>query len=169
MFTDLAVSSLTTEVFRLNGLLLGACDALVSDLDLSSARLHVLGVIAVSPVPQPVAHIAKDLGLTRQAVQRLADEMESDGLVRFEANPRHQRAKLVVFTSKGRSTHERAAKRLEPLSKKLTQGLTEKQIESIATVLGAIRQRLKDDSEMGRARHGAGLQKTPKRRSSKTL
>jgi DNA-binding MarR family transcriptional regulator len=99
-------------------------------------------------------------------VQRLADEMESDGLVRFETNPHHQRAKLVLFTAKGRGTYERAAKRLEPLSKKLTLGLTERQIESAATVLRAIRQRLKNDSAMGRARHGAGLQKTPKRRSN---
>jgi hypothetical protein len=41
------------------------------------------------------------MGLTRQAVQRLANEMEQDGLVRFGPNPYHRRAKLVFLTSCG--------------------------------------------------------------------
>ena len=42
-------------VFRLNGALLVCGDALVADLGLTSARWQVLGAIALSPVPLPVA------------------------------------------------------------------------------------------------------------------
>jgi DNA-binding MarR family transcriptional regulator len=69
-------------VFRLNGALLVSGDALVGDLGLTSARWQVLGAIALSPVPLPVAHLARNMGLTRQAVQRSVDEMRHDGLVR---------------------------------------------------------------------------------------
>ena len=70
-----AATDLILETFRLNGSLLAAGDAMVADLGLTSARWQVLGAIALSPVPLPVAHIARNMGLTRQAVQRLINEM----------------------------------------------------------------------------------------------
>ena len=77
------ITDLVLETFRLNGRLLASGDALVADLGLTSARWQVIGAIALSPVPLSVAQIARNMGLTRQAVQRLANEMEADGLVRF--------------------------------------------------------------------------------------
>src|SRR5580704_15137471 len=96
-----AITELVLETFRLNGRLLAAGDALVADLGLTSARWQVLGAVALSPVPLSVAQIARNMGLTRQAVQRLTDEIEGDGLLRFAPNPHHQRAKLVLLTAKG--------------------------------------------------------------------
>jgi DNA-binding Lrp family transcriptional regulator len=87
-----AVTALILETFRLNGRLLAAGDALVESLNLTSARWQVLGAIATAPVPLSVAQIARSMGLTRQAVQRLANDMERDGLLRFAANPNHRRA-----------------------------------------------------------------------------
>ena len=82
-----ALTGLVIEVFRVNGDLLATGDAMVHDLGLTSARWQVLGAIALSPVPLPVAHIARNMGLTRQAVQRNVDDMRADGLVRLEPNP----------------------------------------------------------------------------------
>ena len=96
-----ALTGLVIEVFRLNGDLLEAGDALVEDLGLTSARWQVLGAIALSPMPISVAHIARNMGLTRQAVQRSVDEMRADGFVRFDANPHHRRAMLVTMTEQG--------------------------------------------------------------------
>lgn len=140
-----SVSNFVAETCRLSGRLLMARDVLVADLDLTSARLQVLEVMALSPTPQPVAHIARDLGLTRQAVQRLANEMERDGFVGFDANPHHRRAKLVLLTASGRAAHAAAMKRQAPLVRKLAQGLTDKQIRSAAAVLRTMRQRLESD------------------------
>ena len=97
------ITDLVLETFRLNGRLLASGDALVADLGLTSARWQVIGAIALSPVPLSVAQIARNMGLTRQAVQRLANEMAADGLLRFAPNPHHQRAKLVVLTAAGKS------------------------------------------------------------------
>jgi DNA-binding MarR family transcriptional regulator len=142
-----SVADLIAETFRVNGRLLSAADALVADLGLTAARLQVLGAIAVSPVALPVAHIARNLGLTRQAVQRLVDEMERDSLVRFEANPHHQRAKLVLLTASGRDAYDAAMKHQASLARKLTQGLTVKQIRSATAVLKTMRRRLENSGK----------------------
>jgi DNA-binding MarR family transcriptional regulator len=138
------------ETFRLNGRLLVVGDALVADVGLTSARWQVLGAMALSPVPLPVAHIARNMGLTRQAVQRLANEMEGDGLVRFEPNPHHQRAKLVLLTPQGKAAYDAAMTRQGPWARRLAEGLSTKQIEAATAFLSSIRQRLeKQSTEQG--------------------
>lgn len=144
-----AMTSLVLETFRLNGRILSSGDTLVADLGLTSARWQVLGAIALSPTPLPVAHIARNMGLTRQAVQRLVNEMEHEGFVRFAPNPHHQRAKLALLTSRGRIAFDFAMKRQGPWASDLAKGLGAKQIEAAATTLRKIRQRL-DNQENGR-------------------
>lgn len=144
-----AMTNLILETFRLNGRLLVAGDALVADVDLTSARWQVLGAIALSPVPLPVAHIARNMGLTRQAVQRLANEMKRDGLLRFAANPHHQRAKFVLLTLRGKAAYDAAIKRQGPWASGLAAGLSAAQIEAATATLRRIRQRLDDQVEQG--------------------
>lgn len=145
-----AVTALILETFRLNGRLLAAGDALVESLNLTSARWQVLGAIATAPVPLSVAQIARSMGLTRQAVQRLANDMERDGLLRFTANPNHQRAKHVVMTPRGAAAYAAAMKRQAPWAQTLTLGLSAQQITAATAILKQLRQRLeRDDSGKG--------------------
>jgi DNA-binding MarR family transcriptional regulator len=137
-----AVTQLILETFRLNGCLLAAGDALVADIGLTSARWQVLGAVALSPTPLPVAHIARNMGLSRQAVQRLANEMDRDGLVRFAPNPHHHRAKLVLLTPRGEAAYDSASRRQRPWASKLAAGLEATQIEAATAVLRTVRQRL---------------------------
>jgi DNA-binding MarR family transcriptional regulator len=143
-----AVTDLILETFRLNGCLLAAGDALVADLGLTSARWQVLGAMALSPTPLSVAQVARNMGLTRQAVQRLANEMEHDGLVTFAPNPHHQRAKLIVFTPDGENAFAAAMKRQAVWAKELGRRLPVQDIETAIAVLRSVRQRL----EAGRKR-----------------
>jgi DNA-binding MarR family transcriptional regulator len=99
-----------------------------------------MGAIAPSPIPLPVAYIARDMGLTRQAVQRLVNEMEGDGLVSFEPNPHHQRAKLVLLTPRGKAAYDAAVKRHGPLASSLSNGLSIEQVEAATETLRVIRQ-----------------------------
>ena len=142
-----AVTALILETFRLNGRLLAAGDALVEGLNLTSARWQVLGAIATAPVPLSVAQIARSMGLTRQAVQRLANDMERDGLLRFAVNPNHQRAKHVIMTARGETAYGAAMKRQAPWAQTLAHGLTAQQITAATVTLKHLRQRLeRDDS-----------------------
>jgi DNA-binding MarR family transcriptional regulator len=144
-----AVTDLVLETFRLNGRLLVSGDALVADLGLTSARWQVLGAMALSPVPLSVAQIARNMGLTRQAVQRLVNEMQGDGLVRLAPNPHHQRAKLVVLSATGKTAFAAAMQRQSAWANDLAAGLGIKQIETAAATLRRIRQRLEDRTENG--------------------
>jgi DNA-binding MarR family transcriptional regulator len=139
-----AVTRLILETFRLNGCLLMAGDTLVSDVGLTSARWQVLGAVALSPMPLPVAHIARNMGLTRQAVQRLANEMARDGLVHYAPNPHHQRAKLVLLTPRGKSAYDAAMMRQGPWASGLANGLSVRQIEAATATLRTIRQRIEN-------------------------
>ncbi len=144
-----AVTALILETFRLNGRLLAAGDALTADLGLTSARWQVLGAMALSPAPLPVAHIARTMGLTRQAVQRLVNELQRDGLVRFEPNPHHRRAKLVVLTDRGTASYDAAMRRQGPWARGLAHGLGTERIEEASATLRAIRRRLEAQGERG--------------------
>ena len=95
-----AFSALVVRLFRLNGLLAAEGDALARPAGQSTARWQVLASVENSPLT--VAQIARTLGLARQSVQRVADALEQGGLVRYEDNPRHRRARLVTLTERGR-------------------------------------------------------------------
>lgn len=94
-----AFSRLAIGVLRVAGYLTQAGDALSKPSGQTSARWQVLAAAANAPLS--VAQIARVLGLSRQAVQRLADLVEADGLARYEDNPAHRRAKLLTLTPAG--------------------------------------------------------------------
>jgi len=147
MNMEAAITDIVLETFRLNGRLLASGDALVADLGLTSARWQVLGAAALSAVPLSVAQIARNMGLTRQAVQRLANEMEADGLVRFAPNPHHQRAKLVLLTAAGKTAFAAAMKRQAAWAAALGKGFGVRDIAAAATTLRTIRQRLENGTD----------------------
>jgi DNA-binding MarR family transcriptional regulator len=94
-----AFTALILRVFRLNGLLLSAADALAGPTRLTAARWQVLGAVLREPLT--VSQIARAMGLTRQSVQRLADALVADGLATYMPNPAHRRAKLLRPTAEG--------------------------------------------------------------------
>lgn len=50
-----------------------------------------------------VPDISRQLGLQRQSVQRIADDLVLAGLARYEDNPRHRRSRYLVVTTAGKS------------------------------------------------------------------
>ncbi len=50
------------------------------------------------------------MGLKRQSVQRLVDVLSEHGILMFENNPHHRRAKLVRLTEAGRRKYEQISK-----------------------------------------------------------
>ena len=106
-----AVTALILEIFRVNGRLLAAGDGLVRSLDLDQRALAGPGRNRNRTGSAFGRPDRPRMGLTRQAVQRLANDMERDGLLRFAANPNHQRAKHVVMTPRGEAAYAAAMKR----------------------------------------------------------
>ncbi|HWF97257.1 MAG TPA: MarR family transcriptional regulator [Xanthobacteraceae bacterium] len=143
-----ALTALVLEIFRLNGALLAEGDRLVGDIGLTSARWQVMGAAALSPVPLSVAAIARNMGLTRQAVQRVANDLKQAGFVRFAPNPHHQRAKLVVLTASGSAAYRAATARQAPWANRLAAGLDQRRIRAATTILRTIAQSLDGDRQV---------------------
>ncbi len=141
------LTELILEIFRLNGALLASGDALVLDLDLTSARWQVLGAIAFEGRPITVAQIGRRMGLSRQAVQRVANDLQSDGLVTFEDNPDHKRAKLVALTKKGRDAYGKADIRQIKWANALGKGLDPQALAESVNLLRTVHERCRNAAD----------------------
>jgi DNA-binding MarR family transcriptional regulator len=139
-------NDLIVEVFRLNGLLIATADKLVSKFGLTGARWQVLGAIAMSATPETVARLARNMGLTRQSVQRVVNEMVEEDMLCFRNNPHHQRAKLVELTKKGKKAFELALELQVPWVHALSTGISKKRLIETREVLAVIRGRLEAQS-----------------------
>jgi DNA-binding MarR family transcriptional regulator len=148
------LSGLMLDLFRLNSLLLTAGDRLVAPLGLTSARWQILGAIVAADRPQPVAWLARNLGANRQNVQRIINDLHTERLVAFDANPHHRRAQLVVLTDKGRQTYDAAMRLQAPWINDLSDGLLVKDVEIVHRVLTALRQKLEGSAEAAIAGRG---------------
>lgn len=124
---------LSIAVFRLNGTLIQTGNALVSDLELTSALWQILDSLSQSLDPLSVACIARNMGLARQSVQRGVDILHTRGMVEFSPNQHHKRAKLVSLTAHGTTMLESAQERSRPVAETLVKKVgTQSLIEATA-------------------------------------
>lgn len=140
------VTELILDVFRLNGRLQLAGDRLVTELGLTSARWQILGAIAYSDRPESVAWHARSMGVHRQGVQRIVNELNREGVVEFQPNPHHKRAHLIALTQKGRKLFEAANARQIPWVNELSEGLSPGDIAIARNVVGRLKTRLEEAS-----------------------
>lgn len=135
-FTDLIL-----EVFRINGQLLAAGDHLTKPLGLTSARWQVLGAIDLAGHPMTVAQISRRMGVSRQSVQRIANDLKAAGFISFEPNLDHARAKLIVATAKGKSALEHIATIQAEWANTVAKGMAVEQLVETADVLRELQAR----------------------------
>jgi len=123
------------ETFKLNGLLVTAGDQLIKELGLTSARWKILGALSYSDTALTVPDIAREMGQTRQAVQRLVNEMIEDGLIEPLDNPKHKRAKLLSLTDKGQDTYSKVMEKQVPWVNSIAKDIQEEDLNSVITTL----------------------------------
>jgi DNA-binding MarR family transcriptional regulator len=140
-----AITSLILNVFKLNGRLLVAGDRLVSELGLTSARWQILGAIAYAERPESVAWHARTMGLHRQGIQRIINELKEEGIVEFQPNPHHKRAHLVVLTPRGQKLFEDAIALQIPWVNALSRGLVAKDITTASKLIDQLKIRLEEE------------------------
>ena len=93
--------------------------------------------------PLTVPQIAQMRPTSRQRMQRLADELATDGLVEFIENPRHQRSKLVRLTPKGDARYRALSARFLALASTMGTGLSETEIRKASEIV----RRLSDEAK----------------------
>ncbi|MEM7049818.1 MAG: MarR family transcriptional regulator [Acidobacteriota bacterium] len=137
-----AVTLLILQAFEFNGLLASAGDELTKPWGLSSARWKVLGAIARADRSLHVAQIARNMGLTRQAVQRIVNSLVDQGLLALSDNPDHQRARLVRLTQRGRKVYGEIMEEQVRWSNELAEGINPRDLESARRVMVTLCERL---------------------------
>lgn len=141
-----AVTALILDVFRLNGRLQLTGDRLVAELGLTSARWQILGAIAQVDKPEPVAWHARNMGVHRQGVQRIINELASEEIVELRPNPQHKRANLVALTPKGQDLYEAAIALQIPWVNELSKDIPPEEILIAQQVITQLKARLLDAS-----------------------
>jgi DNA-binding MarR family transcriptional regulator len=138
-----AMSELVVHVFRLNGLLTEAGDAMAGPARQTSARWRVLAAIEDRPLTVP--QVARAWWLSRQSVQRVTDVLVEEGFAAYEDNPDHRRSKLVRITRRGTS----ALRRIQVAQRAWADGLGaeigERDLQVANAILGRIVRAMADE------------------------
>ncbi len=109
----------------------------------SSARWRVM--LRVSLGDTTVSTIAKDSGFSRQAVQRLADSLVSDGLVAYSDSKTDKRIQTISFTSEGMALFEKMEHSFDSWSERLVAEISPEKLSLLTEQLDAVRFIVDDD------------------------
>ena len=131
-----AVSNLMLTTSKLNGAFLAAGDRISAPSGLTAARWQVLGTLMWDDMT--VSGVARKMGLSRQAVQRIANVLAEEGLITFLDNPNDRRAKLASATKASREAIHSLAERQYAWANTTAEGIDPEEIEKAVEVLNRI-------------------------------
>ena len=135
-----ALTDVILETFRLNGELIAAGNCLTRPHGLTGARWQVMGPIDMEG-PLTVAQIARRMGLARQGVQRIVNDLEKVGVVTLKPNQDHKRSPLVSITDKGNRVMLAINEAQADWVNVLSEGFSERQINQALRTLRQLRER----------------------------
>lgn len=139
------LTDIVMRTFRLNGQLLAAAETMARPAGLTAAWWQVLG--AVLREPQPVSWIARDMGLARQSVQRIADLLVDKGLAEYLPNPAHRRAKLLQPTEAGWSAIGRLRAVQHTFANRISAAVGEQELRALLGAMEKLIGVLAEDAE----------------------
>ncbi|MGW7537848.1 MarR family winged helix-turn-helix transcriptional regulator [Amycolatopsis sp. NPDC054798] len=134
------LDDIVVETFAVNGRFVRTGDAMAAKVGLTSARWQVLGLLLDGP--ETVAHLARERGLRRQAVQQTVARLQAEEMVEVGPNPRDRRAPLVHLTARAKHLLDE----LEPIEERWATELADAipigDLEATLRVLRTLRGRL---------------------------
>ena len=105
--TGEVLHELFKEVFALQAVLSRLMDRVHEKAGLSTPQRRVMQILKHLG-PATVPDIAARLGVTRQSIQVVCNDLLSHGFIEFRANPRHKRSKLAALTANGNRAYDMA-------------------------------------------------------------
>jgi DNA-binding MarR family transcriptional regulator len=97
--------------------------------------------------PLTVPQIAQMRPTSRQRMQRLANELAAEGLVKFIDNPKHRRSKLVQLTPKGAARYRELNGRFLSIASTMGTALSEADIRKTTEIVRQLSDDVKERSE----------------------
>lgn len=138
------LTDLILETFRLNGSLLEVGNSIAEPFGLTSARWQVMGAIDIAGQPLTVSQIARRMGLSRQGVQRIVNDLVSLGMIEAAKNLDHKRAPLISLTNNGAKVMIQIDKAQIAWVNEVSDGLSERQLNQSIKLVQKIRSRLEE-------------------------
>ncbi len=135
-----ALTELILEIFRVNGELLSAGNRITKPFGLTSARWQIMGAIDEDGQPLTVSQIARRMGLARQGVQRIINDLEELGLITSAANIDHKRAPIFSLSDEGEKVIAKINEAQTSWVNALSSDLAVKQLTDLQTALQTIRE-----------------------------
>jgi DNA-binding MarR family transcriptional regulator len=127
---------LIADLFEASGAMRRHGDQLAAVAGQTQARWQVLSVISEGQWTVP--RVARRLGISRQAVQRVADALAAEDLLRAEPNPDHQRSVLLRPTAGGHRVLAEITAAARPWNARAASGLSADEIAVTRRVLRAL-------------------------------
>jgi DNA-binding MarR family transcriptional regulator len=112
---------------------------------ITNARWQTISELFALQQRVTVSELSRHMGLTRQAVQRLADDMARDGLVKFVENPSDARAMHLLLTAAGKATYHEALEREWQWTNAIAADFDAEQIADAVALLEAIAHKMQTD------------------------
>jgi DNA-binding MarR family transcriptional regulator len=128
------------NLFRVNGQMLAAGEQLTRPVGLTVARWQVLGAVLRRPLN--AAGIAREMGISRQAVQRVANRLIDDGLLQTLPNPAHNRSPLLSPTNEGVAAVQKIAPQQADFSVRLAEAFGYQRFRQLVDDLAAFSEML---------------------------
>ncbi|MEU8825047.1 MarR family winged helix-turn-helix transcriptional regulator [Streptomyces sp. NPDC048636] len=135
------VARLVADVFEAAGTLRRLGETTARAEGLTQARWQVLSVVSEQPVT--VARAARRLGVSRQNVQRVANDLTALRLAAYVPNPDHRSSPLLTLTPRGEEALTRVTERAAALHHALFATLPEEEIRATRASL----RRLLDETD----------------------
>lgn len=106
---------------------------------IAEARGAVIGHLRPAGASQSA--VAEALGISKQAVQQLVDELEAEGIVERVANPADARGKLVMLTARGAEALRDSNRVKQQIEARYRSVLGDRQFDSFMDALDRLRNR----------------------------
>lgn len=97
--------------------------------------------------PLTVPQIAQMRPTSRQRMQRLADELAAEGLVKFIDNPKHRRSKLVQLTRHGDARYRELNAKLLEIASTMSVSFSEADVRKATEMVRQLSDDVKAQSE----------------------
>ena len=130
------------SIFKVTGQMLAAGEQLARPAGLTVAWWQVLGAVLRRPLN--AAGIAREMGITRQAVQRVANRLIDDGLLEASPNPAHKRSPLLSPTPVGLAAVQQIAPQQADFATRLVDAFGHKRFQQLVDDLAAVSEVLDD-------------------------
>ncbi len=136
--TGKALHDLFREVFKLHTALSEIMDRVHEQAGLSTSQhkiMRALSNLGAGTVPD----IAAVLGVSRQFVQKVCNDLLSCEFLEFTDNPRHKRSKLAALTELGRSAFRQARQKENEIIEKALPNIDPEKVTETRELLECIR------------------------------